>query len=106
MNSPLIPDEVLVGCEEMPFEGTNTQRQKRALCALLRGPQSRIALDDIAGTTNAPEIIAQLRRKGLTIPCERIDVIDRDGQPCKPGVYRLTDEDRHVVNAWFRGGCK
>lgn len=80
-------------------------RQARALTALMRGPLSREDLDHISGVTNGPDLIAQLRRRGLAIPCEMVAGIDRDGRPCKFGVYRLTDADREVIARWQLGAC-
>ena len=83
------------------FIGTDNPRQLRALAVLLRRPLSREALDHIAGCSNGPELVAELRRRGLDVPCERIRFIDRDGCPCRPGVYSLTIADRRKVQAWL-----
>lgn len=58
---------------------------------LLRRPVSRYELDTLAGVANAPDLVAQLRRRGLDLPCERIGFVDRDGEQCRPGVYTLTE---------------
>jgi hypothetical protein len=83
------------------FRGTSNPRHLRVIPALQRSQQPRQALDAIAGCTNSPELVAELRRRGLEIPCRRIDAIDRDGRPCKPGVYRLTDADRRKLARWM-----
>ena len=83
------------------FTGTDNPRQLRALAVLLRRPLSREALDHIAGCSNGPELVAELRRRGLEVPCERIRFIDRDGFACRPGVYSLTIADRRKVHAWL-----
>jgi hypothetical protein len=83
------------------FAGTTNPRHLRVLQAMLNGPQPRQTLDAVAGSTNVPELIAELRRRGLDAPCRRISAIDRDGKPCKPGVYSLTDSDRRKVNRWL-----
>ncbi len=89
------------------FTGTDNPRQLRAITVLLRRPVPRHQLDSVAGCTNSPELVAELRRKGLELPCERIKFIDRDGYPCRPGVYSLTSADRRMVRAWLasRGGA-
>jgi hypothetical protein len=92
------------------FTGTDNPRQLRALTVLLRRPVSREELDHIAGCSNAPELVADLRRRGLGeehLPCERIRFIDRDGFTCRPGVYSLTEQGRRMVYAWLakRGGA-
>lgn len=87
------------------FLGTDNPRELRAIELLMRGPLSREELDKKAGSTNSPEIIRRLRSRGLELPCERIDFIDRDGKLCHPGVYHLTESDRHKVRRWeLQGG--
>ena len=83
------------------FAGTLNPRHLRALVELLRRPMPRKTLDQRAGCANAPELVAELRRRGLDVPCERIQFIDMDGQPCRPGVYSLSPSDRRKVNAWL-----
>ena len=86
------------------FTGTDNPRHLRALTALLRRPVSREQLDSIAGCSNGPELVAELRRRGLGddhLPCERIKFIDRDGNVCRPGVYSLTEKGRRMVYAWM-----
>lgn len=83
------------------FTGTDNPRQLRALAVLLRRPVSREQLDHIAGCSNGPELVAELRRRGLDVPCERIRFIDRDGYTCRPGVYSLTIADRRMIYAWM-----
>ncbi|MDP2095438.1 MAG: hypothetical protein Q8K50_16360 [Hydrogenophaga sp.] len=83
------------------FTGTDNPRHLRAITVLLRRPVPREALDSIAGASNSPELVAELRRRGLEIPCERVKFTDRDGKPCRPGVYSLTLTDRRMVYAWL-----
>lgn len=70
-------------------------RQARVLGALeaLRPGQwlARENLDRIAGSSNGPDVIYQLRGKlgDDAIQMQRVDGIDRDGLPCKTGRYRL-----------------
>lgn len=82
------------------FTGTDNPRHLRALAVLLRRPITRQELDSVAGCSNGPELIAELRRRGLSIKCERIEFIDRDGRKCRPGVYHLTDKDRRAFWDW------
>ena len=49
------------------FAGTDNPRHLRAIHALLTRPQRRKHLDDIAGCSNTPELIAELRRRGLAV---------------------------------------
>ena len=86
------------------FNGTENPRQLRVLFALLCRPRRREDIDSIAGCSNGPELIADLRRRGLGeehLPCERIQFIDRDGYPCRPGVYSLTEQGRRMIYAWM-----
>ena len=82
------------------FTGTDNPRHLRALAALLRRPLPREHLDRVAGATNSPELVAELRRRGLCVPCERIQFEDRDGNTCRPGVYSFTISDRRKVYRW------
>lgn len=76
---------------------TDNPRHLRALALLLQRPARREELDARAGCSNAPELVAELRRRGLEAPCERVPAFDRDGRPCRPGVYHLTGKDRRKV---------
>lgn len=83
------------------FTGTNNPRHLRAIIALMKAPLPREALDKRAGCSNGPELVAELRRRGLKVPCERVPFIDRDGKPCRPGVYYFTARDRRKVSVWM-----
>jgi len=84
------------------FAGTQNPRHLRALRALLRRPLLREELDLVTGASNSPDLVAQLRRRGLSIPCRRVLVIDIDGKTCRPGLYRLSRSDRWAVQRWLR----
>lgn len=77
-------------------------RQTRTLRALMNNSQMRKNIDQIAGCSNSPELISQLRHKGLEIPCERVERFDRDGNACWPGLYQLTPEDKAIVRDWLK----
>lgn len=81
---------------------TDNPRHCRALALLLQRPAKREEIDNRAGCSNAPELVAELRRRGLDVPCERVQALDRDGRACRPGVYHLTASDRRKVAAWLR----
>lgn len=83
------------------FSGTDNPRHLRVLSALQKRSLPRKTLDEVAGASNGPELVAELRRRGLEIPCLRIEALDRDGRPCKPGVYYLTAADRRKLNVWL-----
>lgn len=84
-----------------PFE-TDNPRHLRALAALLRHPVTREALDALSGASNSPDLVHALRRRGLDLPCVRVACVDRDGRPCRAGVYALSARDRRRVATWLR----
>ena len=86
------------------FLGTDNPRHLRAIHALWVSPQPREAIDNRAGCSNGPELIAELRRRGLEIPCERTQVIDRDGVTVRIGIYSLSSQDRAMIHAAQREG--
>ena len=63
--------------------------------------KAREELDRVAGCSNGPELISNLRQRGLEIPCERTKKKDRDLFDCYPGVYFLTPKDRRLVFRWI-----
>ncbi|MDD2744569.1 MAG: hypothetical protein PHV02_20105 [Rhodocyclaceae bacterium] len=75
-------------------------RELRALHALMLRPMPREQLDKAIGCSNSPDVIFRLRQKGFEAPCTRIDVIDRDGFKCRPGIFSLTEGDRRKVIRW------
>lgn len=82
------------------FTGTDNPRHLRVIQALLTRPQPRESIDRVAGASNGPELIAELRRRGLEVPCTRTHRKDRDGFDVLPGVYHFNQQDRAKVNAW------
>lgn len=84
------------------FSGTENPRHLRVIQSLMTRPRKREEVDHVAGASNGPELIAELRRRGLRVACRRTPGIDRDGKPVKFGVYSLDDADRRAVNAWLR----
>ena len=84
------------------FTGTDNPRDLRVIHSLFVRPRKREEVDRIAGCSNAPDLIAGLRRRGLRIPCQRTPGIDRDGCPIKFGVYQFDDDDRRKLTTWLR----
>jgi hypothetical protein len=88
------------------FLGTSNPRYLRILAALLTRSRSREEIDGIAGASNGPAAIAELRALGLPKPecllCERTPTYDKDGERVMRGVYYLTDAGRRRVRAWMR----
>ena len=89
------------------FTGTDNPRHLRTIQALMTRPVTREHIDQIAGCSNGLELIAELRRRGLEVPCARTKKKDRDLFDCWPGVYHFTKQDRRRVLAWLakRGGA-
>ena len=84
------------------FSGTDNPRHLRVIQALMTRPLPREQLDEVAGCSNGPELVAELRRRGLRTPCTRMKRKDRDLFDCWPGVYHLTERDRRKVTKWKR----
>ena len=73
------------------FAGTDNPRHLRVIQALMTRPLPREQLDTVAGASNGPELVAELRRRGL----------ERDLFDCYPGVYHFTITDRRRVIQWL-----
>jgi hypothetical protein len=84
------------------FSGTDNPRHLRAIRALQIGPRAREAVDRISGASNGPELISELRRRGLQILCEMTPCSDRDGREVKRGVYYFTEQDRREIRRWLK----
>ena len=100
MKTPAVTEITTSAPNSAKFTGTDNPRHLRAIAALLRRPMPRESLDKEAGCSNGPELVAELRRRGLEVPCKRINFVDRDGFICRPGVYFLTLADRRKVHQW------
>ncbi|WP_299579507.1 hypothetical protein [uncultured Microbulbifer sp.] len=72
-------------------------RQHRALTALMERPRSREELDQIAGTSNSPDLVSRLRQRGILILCEHVSHTDRDGVRGWHGVYKLPESERERI---------
>ena len=84
------------------FLGTDNPRHLRVIQAATVRPIPREELDRVAGCSNGPALVADLRDLGLDMPCTRTKKLDRDLFACWPGVYHLTERDRRKLNAWKR----
>lgn len=80
---------------------TDNPRHLRAIHALMTRPMPRERLDRAVGCSNSPELVAELRRRGLEIPCQRVADFDRDGLPVVRGVYHLSKTDRRTIRRWL-----
>ncbi len=74
-------------------------RENRVLCALIQTEKwiSRESIDRIAGASNGPQVIKNIRLK-ITghdgIKMVQFPAIDRDGRACRPGYYQLSTQGR------------
>ena len=84
------------------FVGTDNPRHLRVIQAVTVRPLPREHLDRIAGCSNGPQLVSDLRGLGLEMPCTRTKKLDRDMFACFPGVYHFTQRDRRKLNAWKR----
>ena len=84
------------------FLGTDNPRHLRVIQAATVRPISREHVDSVAGCSNGPDLIAELRRRGLQLPCTRTKRKDLDLFDSWPGVYHLTEQDRRKLNVWKR----
>jgi len=84
------------------FAGTDNPRHLRAIHALNTRPMPREHLDRAVGCSNGPDLVAELRRRGLEVPCQRVSDTDRDGMPILRGVYHFTEKDRRKLAMWQR----
>ena len=66
----------------------------------------REQLDREAGASNGPDLVADLRARGLELPCSRAPCLDRDGREVKRGIYHLTQRDRIRVARWLARRAK
>lgn len=102
------PEGLTSACEQgdskspVTFVGTDNLRHLRVIQAVSVRPIPREQLDTVAGCSNGPDLVAELRRRGLDMPCTRTKKRDRDLFDTWPGVYHLTQQDRRKLNAWKR----
>ena len=83
------------------FTGTENPRHLRAIHALMQRARFKNDLQTITGASNTPELVAELRRRGLETPCEKVPILDRDGVVTRPGIYSFNAPDRRKVNSWL-----
>ena len=83
------------------FSGTSNKRHLRVLHALMRRPMPREEVDRVAGASNGPDLIFDLRARGLEIPCHRVPCIDRDGLETERGIYSPSATDRRKIARWL-----
>lgn len=76
-------------------------RELLIINSLIERPRTRKELDDLADTSNSPNIIHSLRKKGLVIPLTRVWCLDRYGYETYFGRYSMTNRDLRYMANWF-----
>ena len=84
------------------FLGTVNPRHLRVIQTVWVRPTPRQELDRVAGCSNGPALVSDLRDLGLELPCTRTRKLDRDMFTVWPGVYHLTQADRRKLTDWKR----
>jgi hypothetical protein len=102
MKTPEPPNGNPSAPDKRHFTGTDNPRHLRVIMAFLVRPRPREEVDRTAGASNGPELIAELRRRGLDVPCSKTPCIDRDGFEVKRGIYYFTDRDKRLIRAWLK----
>lgn len=111
MKTPVTSFKATSAPDKRKFNGPRlTPRQARLIAALWRGkPILREQVDHICGASNGPEIVRQLRQKfGMdAIVTSFAEAVDRDGKPCRPGLFSLTAKgrERMLTMGVLHAGC-
>lgn len=105
-NARLPKDEKTSAPSKREFTGTGNPRHLRVLHALQTRPRPREDIDRISGASNGPELMAELRRRGLDVPCSKTPCIDKDGFVVLRGIYHLTDTDKDRLRSWLERRSK
>ncbi len=87
---------VALGGVTASFGGSDNPRELRVIQALLVRPRRREDVDAIAGASNGPDLISNLRD---LFP--KSDDRNGDGRSCRPGVYSLTALGRRLIHLWL-----
>lgn len=98
------PTEVLPS-PRAAFAGSDNPRHLRAIARLRVRSQTREAIDRATDCSNGPDLVAELRRHHLGIPCTSIPCYDRDGREVQRGVYHLMYADRRKLARWLSRVC-
>jgi hypothetical protein len=82
-----------------------TPRQKRAILALLEKDSIEVKdLGYVVGALNPRQIISELRRQGFEeiIQTKFFEIIDRDGNRCRPGKYFIPPEQKPRIQEFLK----
>ena len=84
------------------FKGTKSPRRIRALIALVyRDYVSRENLDRLAGCSNSPDLVFQMKNAGLPIQTREVKAKDRDGRNTHYADYYLPPAIKAKVKNWL-----
>lgn len=84
-----------------PLSGKQ-RRLARALLDTSRGVKREDA-DCIARASNGPDVVFQLRKRGIEIDTELRAFVTSDGDPSRYGVYHLQQQSRQELEELLRG---
>jgi hypothetical protein len=84
------------------FMGTENTHQLAVISTLMHRPISGHEFVSLAGGADASAVVSQLRSKGLSISCDHIEFIERDGTTFSTAVFSLPDECKRAVTAWTK----
>jgi hypothetical protein len=84
------------------FIGTEDLQELTVINTLLHRRLSRQGLDSLAGGGNGLALISDLRDKGLTVTCDRIEFTDCQDEPVSVEVFTLTAQSKRIVNKWIK----
>jgi hypothetical protein len=83
------------------FMGTENPRELTVIATLMRRPISYQQLVSLAGGVDGLDVVSELSCNGLTINCDHVEFIDRDGNPFGTDVFSLSDKCKRMVNKWL-----
>lgn len=84
------------------FKGTKSPRRIRALIALVyRDYVSRENLDRLAGCSNSPDLVFQMKNAGLPIQTREVKAKDRDGRNTHYADYYLLPAIKAKAKEWL-----
>ena len=83
------------------FKGTESPGHLHVLQALGVSPQPLEAIDDRTGCSNGPKLVAEIRRCGLEVPCQRTPCINRDGFIVERRICLMTVRDKRFIRDWI-----
>jgi hypothetical protein len=83
---------------------TDSPRHLRLLHVLMKRKLTRTEVDSVAGASNGPDEMKELRDKGLTsLFADKEPIFDRDGRKSHQGIYSPSSDDRRTIARFLSG---